>query len=80
MNKFEAINVVIEGKGTTESGDYEITAVGSNGVVRKFTAGALNLNEFAFATSSMEIGEYNQTITITQKGGSQYLNLDVRKE
>jgi len=77
MIKFEAINVVVEGKSDTKSGDYEIRGVDENGKVRDFKAGALNLNGFAFAASSMSIGEYGETVTIEQEKGSRYLNLVV---
>ena len=75
--KFDALNVVVEGKSSTESGEYEITAVNKDGEVREFTAGALNVNGFAMATSSMEIGEYGETITVIQEENSRYLNLEV---
>ena len=78
MTQFDAINVVIEGKSTTDSGEYEITAVNDSGKVQEFTAGALNLNGHAMATSSMEIGEYGETITVTQEEGSRYINFGVR--
>lgn len=84
MVEFEASNVVVESlpdetDGThTTSGGYEITAVNEKGTVRTFTAGALNLNGYAFATSSMEIGEYDRKIVVTQEEGSRYLNLGVR--
>jgi len=86
MKEFEAINVVVESQPDkqinethTESGGYEITAVNKNGKVKEFSAGALNLNGFAFATPSMEIGEYDETIVVEQEDGSRYINLKVQK-
>jgi hypothetical protein len=80
--EFEAINVVVESlpdekvsETHTKTGGYEITAAGEDGTVRTFSAGALNLNGYAFATSSMEIGEYNRLVTVEQKDGSRYVNL-----
>lgn len=39
------------------------------------TAGALNLNGYAFATSGFEIGEYKHTVRVTREEGSRYVNL-----
>lgn len=77
MVEFEAIQVVIDGKNATESGEYEIRAANADGKVREFSAGALNLNGFGFATAGTEIGEYGETVTIEQADGSRYLNLRV---
>ena len=76
MTEFEAINVVVESTGD----EYEVFAVNGMGQTETFIAGALNLNGFAFATSSMEIGEYGETIMVSQKDGSRYVNLDVTPE
>ncbi|OYR58504.1 hypothetical protein [Halorubrum halodurans] len=76
MIEFEAINVVVESTGD----EYEVTAVNGLNQIETFVAGALNLNGFAFATSSMEIGEYGERIMVTQEENSRYLNLDVYPE
>lgn len=76
MSQFEAINVVVESTGN----EYEIIGINEMGQTETFIAGALNLNGFAFATSSMEIGEHNETILIQQENGSRYVNLEVIPE
>jgi len=87
MTEFEATHVVIEvlpddhvSETHTESGGYRVDGINSDGESRQFHAQALNLNGFAFATSSMEIGEYRQTITIEQEIDGGYLNLEVEHE
>jgi len=44
-------------------------------------AGALNINGFAMATSSLEIGEFNQRITVYKDGmDTRYADIEVEYE
>jgi hypothetical protein len=85
--KIEAMNVVIERQpdevdGTiTRNGGYEVLAIDSDQNRVELTASALNLNGFGFGVSEcMDIGEYNQTVVLTQEIDGGYLNLEVVEE
>jgi len=81
---FEAMNVNVErqpdiehSQTHTESGGYEITAIGAeNQEHRTFHATALNVNGMAIA-GNFSIGEHNETITLVKEteGDGGYMNL-----
>jgi hypothetical protein len=85
--EIEAMNVVIERQedevngNHTKNGGYKVYAIDSDQRREELTASALNLNGFAFGVSDcMDIGEYNQTVVLTQEIDGGYLNLEVQKE
>lgn len=79
FKKITASQIVIDGKG--DGDEYLIRTLDANGEKHEMEAGALNLNGFAFATSGMEIGEYNQTVTVEKENEwSRYVNIRVEAE
>ena len=64
----------------TRNGGYKVRVIDMDQKHIEMTASALNLNGFAFGVSdSMDIGEYNQSIILTQETEGGYLNLEVIK-
>ncbi|UBF22683.1 hypothetical protein HRTV-25_gp102 [Halorubrum tailed virus 25] len=85
--RVEAMNVVIERQedevdgNITRNGGYKIYAIDSDQRREELTACALNLNGFAFGVSECaDIGEYNQTVIVTQETEGGYADLEVKQK
>lgn len=77
MTSEHYMQAVVDGK--DDNGKYIVKGLKQNGQEDEYRAQALNINGYSFATNTMEIGEYDQTVLIEQDVDGGYLNFIIDK-